>query len=64
MSAPVDPSALRTGRVRGRYFRENFAHRAHEKLMSAFLDPEVYEGSVHIRRDVRANAQASLIEEM
>ena len=25
MSAGVDPAAVRTGRVRGRYFRENFA---------------------------------------
>lgn len=25
MSSTLDPSAIRTGRVRGRYFRENFA---------------------------------------
>lgn len=43
---------------------QSLRYQAHEKLLSAFLDPEVFEGGVHIRRDVHANAQASLIEEM
>jgi hypothetical protein len=37
-------------------------HRAHEKLMRAFLDEEVYEGRVRIERDEqRARAQRSLL---
>jgi hypothetical protein len=38
-------------------------YRAHDKLMTAFLEPEVFEGGVHIRRPEPSAAQSSLLED-
>ena len=40
-------------------------YRAHEKLMRAFLDDEVYEGRVRVERDGRRGAarQGSLLDD-
>jgi hypothetical protein len=35
-------------------------HRAHEKLMRAFLDPEVFSGGVRVVEDEPAEARTSL----
>ena len=42
---------------------QTLRHRAHEKLMRAFLDPEVFEGGVHLRRTDGA-AQGSLLGDL
>ena len=36
-------------------------YRAHDKLMLAFLEPEVFDGGVHIRRSDTAAVQGSLL---
>ncbi|MEJ7893159.1 MAG: hypothetical protein WKF94_11020 [Solirubrobacteraceae bacterium] len=36
-------------------------YRAHDKLMVAFLEPEVFEGAVQVRRADRSSAQGSLL---
>jgi len=36
-------------------------YRAHDKLMLAFLEPEVFDGGVHLRRTSAASAQGSLL---
>ncbi len=36
-------------------------YRAHDKLMLAFLEPEVFDGGVHVRRSDTAGAQGSLL---
>jgi hypothetical protein len=40
---------------------QGLRYRAHEKLMAAFLEPEVFEGGVHIRR-IDSDGQQSLLD--
>jgi hypothetical protein len=37
-------------------------HRAHHKLMQAFHEPEIYEGTVTIKRARRSDSQLELVE--
>jgi hypothetical protein len=41
---------------------QTLRHAAHERLMRAFLEPEVFDGDVHIQRAQPAAHQASLLE--
>ena len=50
MSAGVDPAAVRTGRVRGRYFRENFAQGGLELVQ---MIPELVTSVVSFAGDSR-----------
>ena len=43
-----------------RYETQSLRHRAHEKLMRAFLDPEVFSGGVQVLEDEPAEAQTRL----
>ena len=38
-------------------------HRAHEKLMRAFLEPEVFEGMVEMRAPLRTTPDATLLDQ-
>ena len=38
-------------------------HRAHEKLMRAFLEPEVFEGMVEVRAPLRTIPDATLLDQ-
>jgi hypothetical protein len=53
------PSYVEAVRLQAQALR----YRAHDKLMRAFLDPEVFEGLVHVRRSEQPAAQPSLLEE-
>ena len=37
-------------------------HRAHHKLMQAFLDPEIFEGAVRLTQKTAASGQLHLVE--
>ncbi len=37
-------------------------YRAHDKLMLAFLEPEVFDGAVHLRRTPSTDSQGSLLD--
>ncbi|MDQ2759099.1 MAG: hypothetical protein M3Y17_01340 [Actinomycetota bacterium] len=37
-------------------------HRAHHKLMQAFHEPEIYDGTVTIKRPRRAGSQLQLVD--
>ena len=43
-----------------RHETQSLRHRAHEKLMRAFLDPEVFSGGVHVLDDEPPETQTSL----
>ncbi len=67
MTAVLSDREVHVGAVRGRYFRENFAQGggAHEKLMRAFLDEDVFEGHVRARSRAttrRRDVQPSLLD--
>jgi hypothetical protein len=58
---PTDPADYAAA---VRHQAQVLRHRAHDKLMHAFLDEEVYEGRVRIeRQDRRAGRQTSLLDD-
>jgi hypothetical protein len=44
-----------------RFEAQALRHRAHERLMRAFLDPEVFDGAVRLVEEPPVAAQGSLL---
>jgi hypothetical protein len=56
---PVEPAEYARA---VRFEAQALRHRAHERLMRAFLDPEVFDGAVRLVDEPPATAQGSLLE--
>jgi hypothetical protein len=57
---PIDPAEYARA---VRFEAQALRHRAHERLMRAFLDPEVFDGAVRVASEVPTTAQGSLLDE-
>nr|MDQ3091083.1 hypothetical protein [Actinomycetota bacterium] len=57
---PTDPAEY--ARV-VRLETQGLRHRVHEKLMRAFLEPEVFEGGVRLEEATAITAQGSLLDD-
>ncbi len=56
---PIDPAEYARA---VRFEAQALRHRAHERLMRAFLDPEIFDGAVRVVADAPAAAQGRLLD--
>ncbi len=56
---PLDPAEYARA---VRFEAQALRHRAHERLMRAFLDPEVFDGAVRLATEVPSGGQTRLLD--
>ena len=56
---PMDPAEYARA---VRFEAQALRHRAHERLMRAFLDPEVFDGAVRLVEEPSANRQTTRLD--